>query len=582
MHIGSNLSSSYLSSWNRSSSEGMLPQTLLAKNIGQVTARRAAKDEYTPSTTASSNITFTPPARMPMSASSVDAAIENVMQSAGLSKEDYFNFALAIDGTGHFHSGGGIINQDAYNWDTKEQAKLGEIIDGLNRATVKGRALGEVMLEQFAVETGLDLGEERKKDSFYYTCVVYNSGLSATRSNPDDIVGMSHSFATIMRQRVTAEDTFCELTDKPKLGKDGLDDNLKALADWQSIGYEFNDVEAPWNRHKMTNDSTETSPEDSFKPLSLVAEIQQVISPVSDMMKELNRIRVNDLITQVLEANGVNLKGGDSIALLFDEQGKLSIDVAKSHIGGVTGDEVPLVNPFTFVPADQDMTNAERCKGYQTSLAYYDITNALNTAKTPDGKPLSTALREQFAAHNVDEEGNKVNRPVSFSFKYNADTDANEICEVRSGSKKTTTYYYVNTTAIRDAFLQVLDEHGLRSTDYSVGIDNGNYVWSCDVNEDKTITFPRDRCWIQGLDENALNEILTEVEAKLDMNSLFYFYESSKSLSMSPDATQWDWLNGRKGVGSFGCLLGNSPLSAEDAAQYAAVQERRYQVYAEH
>ena len=215
-------------------------ETLFAKNIGSATVRRAVKDEYTPSTV-TYKTTFPAPARGQVNATSVDAAIKNVMQSAGLSEKDYFNFALAIDGTGRFHSGGGIINHNAYNWDSKEQEKLGEIIDGLNRASVKGRSLAEVMLEQFAQETGMNLGEERKKDSFYYTCVVYNSGLSETRSNPDDITSMSRSFATIMRQRVTADDTFYEWTDKPKIGADGLDNNLKALADWQFLGFDFDD-----------------------------------------------------------------------------------------------------------------------------------------------------------------------------------------------------------------------------------------------------------------------------------------------------------------------------------------------------
>jgi hypothetical protein len=234
------------------------------------------------------------------------------------------------------------------------------------------------------------------------------------------------------------------------------------------------------------------------------------------------------------------------------------------------------------VPSDQDtyLRDPENRKGYQTSLSYYNITNALKTAKTPDGKPLSTALREQFAAHNVDAEGNKVNRPVSFSFKYNAEIDANEICEVRSSdTKKTTTYYYVNTVSIEKAFLQALDEHGLRGEAY-FGTINGDYEWSCDVNEDRTITFPRDRCWIKGLDENALNEVLTTAEAKLAKKNLFFFFESSKPLQVSGGARAWDWLNSRKGVGGFGCS--NPALfSAEDAAQCAAIRERRDQIYAE-
>ena len=503
MYIVNHFSSNTLSVWNRSSSEQVSAQAAFGKNnLASVTWK--VRDIYTPSTAVSSStfspIKITSPANKPVNASSVNGAMEAVMKSAGLSKEDYFNFALAIDGNGRFHSGGGIINHDAYNWDTKDQEKLGEVIAGLNNAAVNGRRLAEVMLEQFAKETDLNLGEERKKDSFYYTCVVYNSGLSETHVNPDDIASMTHSLATIMRQRVTTESSFYELADKPKLGTDGLDNHLKALADWQFLGFEFNDLEAPWNRNKITDELSG----DTFQPLSLIAEIQQAASPVSEMMIDLNRTRLEDMLSQVLEANGINLKEGDYIALILNEKGKLSIDADKSRISGVSGDNIDEIDDLLY--------NAIR-----------SLTNALNSAKTPDGKPLGSALLEQFAAEKVGMANDDKKGPISFSFGHNAETERNEISKVRSSqleAKETTTYVFIDADTISAAMNQVLEEYGLLHRSRSIG-------HIIDV-ENKKFSFDRDRCWINGLDDKETNEILSKIESKLDLNKLVGTFESSK------------------------------------------------------
>ena len=502
---------------------GTMPQGSFEKTTQHVASSWKVRDNYTPSSSfgETSKTTFSAPAaRRFLHASSVDAAIENAMQSAGLSKKDYFNFALAIDGSGQFHSGGGIINHNAYNWDTQDQEKLGEIIDGLNKATVKGRSLAEVMLEQFALETGMDLGEERKKESFYYTCVVYNSGISETRSNPNDLTSVDRSFATIMRQRVTADNTFYEWADKPKLGNDGLDNNLKALADWQFSGFDFNDLHAPWNQFNVE--------EDSFKPLSLIAEIQQMSSLdpdvpmthwVSDMMKDLNRSRLEDLLTEILEANGVNLKEGDYVSLLLNEKGKLSIDVDKSRISGLSDDEIDEI--------DDRLLDVMR-----------SLTSALDSAKTPDGKPLGSALLEQFAIEKVGMANEEKKSQISFLFGHNAEIEKNEMSKVRSSpleAKETTTYLLVDFWTFGEATRQVLGE-------YELLYRSSTFAYIIDI-ENRTVSFDRDRCWINGLNDEELNKILTEIESKLESKSLVGMFETSKPVRSEwghPDVIELD------------------------------------------
>ena len=509
VNIGTSLSSTFFASWNRSNTSVTMPQGSFEKTMQRVASAWKVKDEYIPSSSLgkTSKTTFSvSAARKSLNATSVNEAMQAAIQSVGLTKEDYFNFALVIDKDGRFQSGGGIINHNAYNWDTKDQEKLGEVIAGLNKATVNGRRLAEVMLEQFAKETGMDLGEERKKDSFFHTCVVYNSGLSETRVNPDDITSMSNSFATIMRQRITTESSFYELADKPKLGSDGLDNNLKALADWQFLGFEFNDLEAPWNRYILTDGSSE----DYSPPLSLITEIQQVVSPVSDMMMDLNRTLLEDVITQVLEANGINLKEGDFVSLLLDEKGNLSIDADKSRISGMSGDEIDEI--------DDLLLNAIRF-----------LTDALNSAETPNGKPLGSALFEQFAAEKVGMANDDKKGSISFSFGYNAEIDRNEISKVRSSpleTKETKTYLFVDFWTFSEAQNQVLEEYGLlhrsRTFAYSIDIEN------------KKVSFDRDRCLINGLNDEELNEILSKIESKLESKSLVRTFESSK-----PVRSEW-------------------------------------------
>jgi hypothetical protein len=384
----------------------------------------------------------------------------------------------------------------------------------------------------------MDLSEERKKDSFYYTCVVYNSGLSETRVNPDDISSMSRSFATIMRQRVTADNTFYERADKPRLGTDdGLDNNLKALADWQFFDYDFNDLNAPWNQYQVA--------EDAFKPPSLITEIQDISNPmadvqvaslVSNMMKDLNRRRLEDLMTEILEANGVNFKGGDSITLSFNGRGGLSLVFDKTIIGGADNMNKFLVSisePSVVIDKSQvssilaaeeeaDKKLAEEQLRFSTLM---NISSALNTAKTPSGKSLNTALSEQFLLDKAGAARNDASRPISFSFQYNADTDRSEIGKVQSSSSDTeekTKYVYVNHGAVADVMNTILQKHFSE-----LGITEECKTFQR-INDDGTITFSRERSWIHGADAAKMDELFTEIEAAIDRSGCIYMFESSK------------------------------------------------------
>jgi len=128
---------------------------------------------------------------------------------------------------------------------------------------------------------------------------------------------------------------------------------------------------------------------------------------------------------------------------------------------------------------------------------------------------------------------------------------------VRSDANKTTTYVYINDWAVSNVVYNVLKERGLHTT---------THWWTFDVNEDKTISLPRDRCFIDGLDEDELNDVLTEIESRLDMDKMFVFFESSKPVLPGNGARKWDDVSGQKSVNGSGIFT-----STQKFLQYSAI-----------
>jgi len=267
---------------------------------------------------------------------------------------------------------------------------------------------------------------------------------------------------------------------------------------------------------------------------------------VSDMMKDLNRSRLEDLLTEILEANGVNLKNGDGISLSFNGKGELVIDFDNSVIGGTDN-----MNKFLFgfadvtfdksqlgsaaADAEIDRLLAEDKRRYQTLI---NISSALNTAKTPNGQPLNTALREQLLWEKFGELGtvyNDESRPLSFSFQHNADTGRNEIGKVQLSSPwdaaKKEKYVYFDGEAFAQMARSIIKKHydelGIEYPQSGMGLGEEYRIYQR-MNDDGTISFSREHSVMRGVDAAKKDEIFTEIEAAFEKSGCFYIFESSK------------------------------------------------------
>ena len=118
-------------------------------------------------------------------------------------------------------------------------------------------------------------------------------------------------------------------------------------------------------------------------------------------------------------------------------------------------------------------------------------------------------------------------------------------------AEETATYAYVDCQTFGVAVNQVLEEHGLSHR-------SRTFAYKIDV-ENKTVSFDRDRCLINGLNDEELNKILSEIESKLDLKSLVTLFESSPIINNNAlgnyyklDDLEKDGVYHRTSTGSWG------------------------------
>jgi hypothetical protein len=187
----------------------------------------------------------------------------------------------------------------------------------------------------------------------------------------------------------------------------------------------LNDASSPFrkNPHYLEK-NTPPSPDSSnsatsvpsYKPVSVKLpslfgdffKMNKMSSPLSDLTKDLNRLLLEGIITQALNASGVELREGDVLSMTLNGKGEIFVNATGSSIGGATGDEI-----------------AELCGM---------LSGKLNGTETAEGESLGTALLKQFAedlGFDFDKVKGDENFSIAFSFKYNSKTGRNEL----SGAK---------------------------------------------------------------------------------------------------------------------------------------------------
>lgn len=288
------------------------------------------KDEYIPSSTVSSAKALSIPVNESkiFSASDIDDVISKVMKSHGVNEDDHFDIMLVIGNDGKFQSGGGSFLNKVYNWDDHDQGEIGDIIDDLNNTMVKGIPLAEVMLQNFADASGMDLSAERNKDSFYFTTQIINP------NNHNKTLGIeSDVWVKSAVQIVTVDNTFYSREDD-KRSEGGLyyyyDEDKNEYVPKMVLGelraWGTNALDAPWNQNKSivtSNVSFETN--DKQKKESLI----------DSFISHIDTNILNTVIKQILKDNGFELKSGDSIGFDVSNTGIHSFDRNSSNIAGL-------------------------------------------------------------------------------------------------------------------------------------------------------------------------------------------------------------------------------------------------------
>lgn len=319
MEIGQNSPFGLYSQANRHAAGNAQTKTTSGSGTARLTPTLAnAKDEYIPSSqAASASLTE----NIGTSASSVEDAIGDILKSHGVKDADQFALLLVIDKNGKFQSGGGSVNYKAYNWDDQDKGELDVIINELNNTKVKGVPLAEVMLEQFAKDSGMDLSAERRKDSFYYTCQIVN---------PKVLDPEAGSFVEVAIPVVSAGDTFYSReVDEPNVGLNyHYDDNgelIKKMVCAATRAAGVNDMDAPWNQNNSSVESGYLEPEEEKKDSS-------------DTPFAFDTSILQKAITDILKEFGHEYKSGDSFVFDVSQSGAFIVDRNSSHIDGFDKD----------------------------------------------------------------------------------------------------------------------------------------------------------------------------------------------------------------------------------------------------
>jgi hypothetical protein len=304
-----------------------------------------------------------------------------------------YNFMdLNIDGNGKFVASDSTRFVIHHSNEESEKLKQ-KYVDELNSINVGRKSLGEAFLQAYARDFGVNLDDARAEGQEVGGLHFgFMDGLVREDSR-------SRSCCRIM----TIGDTCYWINDN-----EAANANDKKLS--TSISQNPNEVKNILNllqtdiQNSNTNKTESQSSELELIKLPFFMTAQSVFSSMSDMMKDLNSMLLEGIMTQVLEPHNVELKDGDTISISLNGKGEFSINTDSSSIEGASDEEIERLG--------------------------YNLENALNKVQTDNGKSLGKTLLEQFSADigfDLAEAKKNENFSISFSFRYNSKIGKNEI-----------------------------------------------------------------------------------------------------------------------------------------------------------